>query len=253
MRQTLDHLAHRELARRARDFRNLSRAGVAKNRSRTSTRVPTAPGRGRWRRRPPGLDARARTRCPGPRGRLVRRSRLTPASAASASPRKPEAGDPDQLVVVELGGGMALDRQRQLLGRHAAAVVGHGDQRAAAPRSARCDARRAGIERVLDQLLDHRGRPLDHLAGSDPVDHARWQTSGWQARLSRMAARMTPAACLPGRPRQDAAGRPCARPERRCAQPSRPVGAPTTTIRRRPDGTGAGATRRTSSSVTASM
>ena len=29
------------------------------------------------------------------------------------------------------------------------------------------DAARAGVERVLDQLLDHRGRALDHLAGGD--------------------------------------------------------------------------------------
>ena len=27
----------------------------------------------------------------------------------------------------------------------------------------------AGVDRVLDQLLDHRGRPLDHLAGGDAV------------------------------------------------------------------------------------
>ena len=32
------------------------------------------------------------------------------------------------------------------------------------------DAVRAGIERVLDQLLDHARRPLDHLAGGDAVD-----------------------------------------------------------------------------------
>ena len=31
---------------------------------------------------------------------------------------------------------------------------------------------RAGIERVLDQLLDHARRALDHLAGGDAVDDA---------------------------------------------------------------------------------
>ena len=30
--------------------------------------------------------------------------------------------------------------------------------------------RRAGVERVLDQLLDDARRPLDHLAGGDAVD-----------------------------------------------------------------------------------
>ena len=31
--------------------------------------------------------------------------------------------------------------------------------------------RGAGIERVLDQLLHHARRTLDHLAGGDAVDH----------------------------------------------------------------------------------
>ncbi len=31
-------------------------------------------------------------------------------------------------------------------------------------------SRGAGVERVLDQLLDHAARPLDHLAGGDAVD-----------------------------------------------------------------------------------
>ena len=31
-------------------------------------------------------------------------------------------------------------------------------------------SRGAGVERVLDQLLDHARRPLDHLAGGDAVD-----------------------------------------------------------------------------------
>ena len=44
---------------------------------------------------------------------------------------------------------------------------------------------RAGVERVLDQLLDDRGRPLDDLAGGDligkvereAVDRHRFETS----------------------------------------------------------------------------
>ena len=31
----------------------------------------------------------------------------------------------------------------------------------------------AGVDRVVDQLLDHRCRPLDHLAGRDLIDHVR--------------------------------------------------------------------------------
>ena len=35
------------------------------------------------------------------------------------------------------------------------------------------DPARAGVERVLDQFLDRRSGPLDHLAGGDPVDQQR--------------------------------------------------------------------------------
>ncbi len=33
------------------------------------------------------------------------------------------------------------------------------------------DAGRAGVERILQQLLDHRSRPVDDLAGRDLVGH----------------------------------------------------------------------------------
>ena len=64
---------------------------------------------------------------------------------------------------------MTLERQRQLLGRHADAVVGDPDERS--PAVAQLDGDRAGsgVERVFDQLLDRRGRALDDLAGGDLV------------------------------------------------------------------------------------
>src|SRR2546426_7684532 len=65
---------------------------------------------------------------------------------------------------------MPRQRHRQLAGGDAAAVVAHPHQRDAAALDVDLDARRAGIERVLDQLLDDRGRPFDHLAGGDLVD-----------------------------------------------------------------------------------
>jgi ribosome-associated protein len=43
------------------------------------------------------------------------------------------------------------------------------------------DARGAGIERVLDQLLDASRGPLDHLAGGDAIDQALGQTSDGHA------------------------------------------------------------------------
>ena len=53
---------------------------------------------------------------------------------------------------------------------HAAAVVADPDQPPAAAVGDDLDPRRAGVERVLDQFLDHARRPLDHLAGGDAVD-----------------------------------------------------------------------------------
>ena len=96
-----------------------------------------------------------------PRHRADRGQRL----AAEA-----ERADLQQIVAVELGGGVALDREREVGPRHAGAVVGDADQPAAAAVGRDLDPRRAGVERVLDQFLDHARRPLDHLAGGDAVD-----------------------------------------------------------------------------------
>ena len=46
------------------------------------------------------------------------------------------------------------------------------------------DAPRAGVERVLDQLLHRRSRPLDHFAGGDAVDQQRIEAADFSA-LSR--------------------------------------------------------------------
>ena len=65
---------------------------------------------------------------------------------------------------------MPRQRHRQLAGGDAAAIVAHPHQSDAAALDVDLDARRAGVECVLDELLDHRGGPLDHLAGGDLVD-----------------------------------------------------------------------------------
>ena len=65
---------------------------------------------------------------------------------------------------------MALDREREVGARHAGAVVGDADQAPPAAVGHDLDAACAGVERVLDQFLDHARRPLDHLAGGDAVD-----------------------------------------------------------------------------------
>ena len=92
--------------------------------------------------RPPARHCRRcatsrRRRAPG--SRCV--SRATLAIDGSASPRKPKRRDLVDRVVGQLRGGVALERQRHLGRRHAAAVVGHLDpvdaaRRRAGPRSA---------------------------------------------------------------------------------------------------------------------
>jgi hypothetical protein len=65
---------------------------------------------------------------------------------------------------------MTLDRQRQFLGRDAAAVVADADQAHAAVFQIDVDPPGAGIDGVLDQFLHHRRRAFDDFAGSDLVD-----------------------------------------------------------------------------------
>ncbi len=76
-----------------------------------------------------------------------------------------------QVVVGELRGGVALDREVEVVARHALAVVADADEPPAAAVGHDLDAVRAGIERILDQLLHDARRTLDHLAGGDAVDH----------------------------------------------------------------------------------
>src|SRR5581483_10788094 len=52
-------------------------------------------------------------------------------------------------------------------------VVGDADHAETAPGGDDVDARSAGVDRVLDQLLDHARGPLDDLTGRDAVDEIR--------------------------------------------------------------------------------
>ena len=153
------------------DFMNFSRAGVAKKRSRTSTRAPGPEGGG------PGLahGAAVDRQRPGAVGARRRREVMVkrPPSRSRAAPRRGSraCGCRVRSSAGQLGGGVALDRERQL-------VRAPGRSRRRPPRmrvrppsfSLDVDAPGAGVERVLDQLLDRAGRPLDHLAGGDAVD-----------------------------------------------------------------------------------
>ena len=60
---------------------------------------------------------------------------------------------------------MPFDAKQGILAPHAAAVVGDSNQSRSAALHLDGDLRCTGIETVLDQLTDHGGRTLDHLAG----------------------------------------------------------------------------------------
>ena len=65
---------------------------------------------------------------------------------------------------------MALDREFEIGIGHACAVIRDADQPTAAIGDGDVDAGCAGINGVLDKLLDGRGRAFHDLAGSNPVN-----------------------------------------------------------------------------------
>ena len=130
-------------------------------------------GAGRQRRRPlprelavvddprPAVGAAnpALDRHPGDAG--DRRQRL----AAEA-----QGGDVLDRVARQLRGGVTFERQRDFRRRHAAAVVGDLDPLQSAPRQSDRDSRRAGVDRVFNQLFQRTGRSFHHFTGGDAVD-----------------------------------------------------------------------------------
>ena len=64
---------------------------------------------------------------------------------------------------------MPLERQQSIVGKHAAAVIGHPDQAPAAGFDIDAKLARARVQRVLEQFFHHTGRPLDDLSGRDFV------------------------------------------------------------------------------------
>ena len=70
----------------------------------------------------------------------------------------------------DLAGRVARQGESDLLARDADAVVAHANQAAPSPLELDLDAPCARIQGILNQLLDHGGRALDHLAGGDLVD-----------------------------------------------------------------------------------
>ena len=64
---------------------------------------------------------------------------------------------------------MSLEGEQGIVAIHPAAVVGDADQLAPSGLHFNPDAVGSGVEGVLQQFLDHRGRPVDDLARSDLV------------------------------------------------------------------------------------
>src|SRR5215470_4111167 len=79
----------------------------------------------------------------------------------------------DRLEVVrigDLGGGVSCDREGEILALDPRAVVCDANELDATCCEVDVDRSRAGIEAVLEQLLQGRGRPLDYLASGDLID-----------------------------------------------------------------------------------
>lgn len=84
-----------------------------------------------------------------------------------------EAQRGDRFQVVQrrdLAGGVAVQRQRQVVGGDAGAVVRHPDQLDAALGQVHADPRRAGVQAVFQHFLQRGGGAFHHLAGGDLVD-----------------------------------------------------------------------------------
>ncbi len=100
-------------------------------------------------------------------------AQLEPAHRGDAGERltaEAEGADGDEIVeLADLAGGVAEDGQARVFAVHAGAVVGDADQLDAAGLDVDADAAGAGVERVLEQLLDDAGGALDDLARGDLV------------------------------------------------------------------------------------
>ena len=81
---------------------------------------------------------------------------------------EPQGGNRVQILNRgKLARGVVAEGQVQFIGRNAAAVVGNADLGNSAFADGDDDTGRAGVQRVFHQLLDHRCRAFDDLAGRD--------------------------------------------------------------------------------------
>ena len=114
----------------------------------------------------------------------------TDAMRGSASPRKPSVRDRGEvfgaLRILLVACRSSASRASSAI--HAVPVVLDAHQALAAVLDGDGDAARAGVDGVLDQLLDDRGGPLDDLAGRDLVCEVRRAAGGSSARIRANSA-----------------------------------------------------------------
>ena len=67
----------------------------------------------------------------------------------------------------DLARGVPIEGQQGVVGPHAVAVVHHADATLATRLELDADCARTSVERILEQLLGHRGGTLDDLAGGN--------------------------------------------------------------------------------------
>jgi hypothetical protein len=83
---------------------------------------------------------------------------------------KPEGGDPLEIIgVPDLARGVPLEGEPRILRVHPLPVILDADDLLAAIFGGNRHAARAGVNRVLDELLDDRRGPFHHLAGGDLI------------------------------------------------------------------------------------
>src|SRR5271165_2182743 len=150
-------------------FTNSRRTGVRANRSCTTPLLPG--GAALADGDPARLDARAQLRAGLARGQL---DRSGGGDARQTFAAKAERVDGEQVArACQFAGGVAREREGELVASDAGAVVGHRDRGAPAVSHLDHDRRRARVEAVLDELFHHGDGALDHLAGGDLSDR-RW-------------------------------------------------------------------------------
>src|SRR5262249_50806877 len=109
--------------------------------------------------------------------------------------------DGEEIILgAQLAGRVPRKAQPRVLAAHARAVVPHAHEAAAALLQVHLDAACAGIQRVLDQLLDRCRGPLHHLAGGDLVGEGLGQNVDAHRRASIRHCQGAPQADTRSRP-----------------------------------------------------